>query len=241
MTSTEEDLDSSGLSRWRKRSDVPLIALAVGSLPLLALEIKRNDLPYGDRIFLDVINVVVLIAFAIDYSVEFALVESKRSYVRSEWASALIVISQGMALLPSLTAFGVLRVLRAGRALRFVAVVFRVAGIQTEARLRGRDLLRKRAAAFGLSIAGLTWITSAVAFTLVEEVGASKPTKSWFDALWWSLSTITTVGYGDVYPVTTAGRIVGGFTMIVGISTFAIVTAKVAEFLVRSNNQDSHS
>ena len=44
---------------------------------------------------------------------------------------------------------------------------------------------------------------------------------------------MTTVGYGDVYPITAAGRIVGGFTMIVGISTFAIVTAKIAEFLVR--------
>ena len=56
---------------------------------------------------------------------------------------------------------------------------------------------------------------------------------SFFDALWWSLATITTVGYGDIYPVTTAGRIIGGFTMIVGISTFALVTAKIAQFLVR--------
>lgn len=57
---------------------------------------------------------------------------------------------------------------------------------------------------------------------------------SFFDALWWSTATITTVGYGDVYPITTAGRLVGGFTMVVGISTFAVVTAKVAEFLVRN-------
>jgi len=44
---------------------------------------------------------------------------------------------------------------------------------------------------------------------------------------------MTTVGYSDVYPVTAAGRIVGGFTMVVGISMFAIVTANIAEFLVR--------
>lgn len=234
MASTK-DRTSDRLTRWRMRTDVPLIALAVGSLPLLALELKRNDLPYGDRVFLDVVNIVVLVAFAIDYFVELAIVGAKRHYVRKEWASLLIVISQAIALLPSLSAFGIFRILRAGRALRFAAVVFRVAGIQSEVRNNGRELLRKKAAAFGLSIAGLTWVTSAVAFTLVEDVGTTRVTKSWFDALWWSLSTITTVGYGDVYPVTTAGRIVGGFTMIVGISTFAIVTAKVAEFMVRAN------
>ena len=77
--------------------------------------------------------------------------------------------------------------------------------------------------------------TSAAAFTVAEDVGVNGRIHSFFDALWWSLSTITTVGYGDIYPVTTAGRIIGGFTMIVGISTFALVTAKIAQFLVRSD------
>ena len=73
----------------------------------------------------------------------------------------------------------------------------------------------------------------AAAFTVAEDVGVNGRVHSFFDALWWSLATITTVGYGDIYPVTVAGRIVGGFTMIVGISTFALITAKIAQFLVR--------
>ncbi|MFM8411910.1 MAG: potassium channel family protein, partial [Alphaproteobacteria bacterium] len=51
------------------------------------------------------------------------------------------------------------------------------------------------------------------------------------------LATVTTVGYGDIAPVTLVGRVVGGFTMIVGISTFALVTAKIAEFLVREESR----
>ena len=73
----------------------------------------------------------------------------------------------------------------------------------------------------------------AAAFTVAEDVGVNGRVHSFFDALWWALATITTVGYGDIFPVTVAGRIVGGFTMIVGISTFALVTAKIAQFLVR--------
>jgi voltage-gated potassium channel len=83
-------------------------------------------------------------------------------------------------------------------------------------------------------MAGLTWISSASAFTLVEDVRANGRIHSFFDALWWSSATITTVGYGDIAPITAPGRMVGVFTMVVGISTFATVTAKIAEFLVRS-------
>lgn len=81
----------------------------------------------------------------------------------------------------------------------------------------------------------MTWLTSAVAFTLVEDVGENGRLHSFFDALWWSSTTITTVGYGDVFPITTAGRLVGVVTMGVGISAFAVVTAKVAEFLVHTS------
>lgn len=90
-----------------------------------------------------------------------------------------------------------------------------------------------------MSVAGMTWLSSAVAFTLVEDVGESGRIASFFDALWWSSATITTVGYGDVYPVTGAGRLVGALTMVVGISTFAIVTAKVAAFLARYEPPDT--
>ena len=54
------------------------------------------------------------------------------------------------------------------------------------------------------------------------------------DGRWWAAATITTVGYGDVYPVTPVGRLVGGFTKVVGISSFALVTATIAQFLMGS-------
>lgn len=188
----------------------------------------------GDRIFLDVANAMVLVAFAVDYFVELALASNRGRFVRGEWSSLLIVVAQAIAILPGLTSFGVLRVLRGARLLRVVVTVARVLAIGGAMSHQGRQLLRKHAGSFALGAAGLTWITSAVAFTLAEDVGRDGRLSSFFDALWWSTTTITTVGYGDVYPVTAAGRMVGAFTMVVGISTFALVTAKVAEFLVRS-------
>jgi voltage-gated potassium channel len=201
--------------------------------------LARHDLTHTDRVFLDVVNVAVLVAFAIDYVVEFLVVSNKRSYMRHEWTSLLIVLAQAAALAPALAALGVLRILRAGRAFRTVAVVVRIVTIGGSAAREGRTVLRRHAAGFALGMAGFTWITSAVAFTLVEDVGTDGRLRYFFDALWWSSATITTVGYGDVAPVTTPGRLVGVVTMLVGISTFAVVTAKIAEFLVRADMQSS--
>ena len=53
------------------------------------------------------------------------------------------------------------------------------------------------------------------------------------DALWWAVTTVTTVGYGDVYPITTAGRYVGVITMFVGIAVAGSLTATMASILIR--------
>jgi voltage-gated potassium channel len=215
---------------------VPLIALAVGSLPVLLLEFVRGRLPWSDRVFMDVINLAVLVAFAIDYVVELRLARDRRAFARTEFLSLLVVVAQVASLVPGLAAVGFLRSLRAVRLLRFVAVVARAAALGGVASREGRGLLRRRAASLALGTAAMTWLVSAAAFTIAEDVGTGGRIHSFFDSLWWSLSTITTVGYGDIYPVTPAGRVVAAFTMLVGISTFAVVTAKIAQFLVRSES-----
>ena len=117
------------LARWRAATDWPLTAIAIGSLPVLLLEIDRQDLPHADRVFIDVVNGAVLAAFLVDYIVELALARNRSSYVRREWTSLLIVVAQAIALVPALTAFGVLRAFRGARVLRIVVVVFRALAI----------------------------------------------------------------------------------------------------------------
>ena len=57
------------------------------------------------------------------------------------------------------------------------------------------------------------------------------------DALWWSFVTVTTVGYGDLYPVTTAGRIIAAALMTVGVALFGTFTAYVASWFVQQREE----
>ena len=220
------------LQSWQNKTDGLLVVIAVGSLPLLLLETISDRLPEGDRNFIVIVNLVVFIVFAIDYIVKLVLTDSKPTYIRTQWLSLFIVISQLLALLPALGIFGVLRGVRA---IRVFGVIARIFGIGAATKSSGKEFFKKRAASVAFGVAGLTLITSAVAFTIAEDVGDGRRIHSFFDALWWSAATITTVGYGDIYPVTTAGRIIAVFTMVVGISTLAVVTARIAKFLISTD------
>jgi voltage-gated potassium channel len=87
------------LERWRRKTDGPLLVIAIGSLPFLLLEVRRDEIPRTDVWLVDIVNIVVLVAFALDYLVELALARNRRQYVRSEWSSLAIVVSQGLALM----------------------------------------------------------------------------------------------------------------------------------------------
>nr|WP_262912286.1 potassium channel family protein [Mongoliitalea daihaiensis] len=77
-------------------------------------------------------------------------------------------------------------------------------------------------------------IFSSIAILVLENDVESNITNA-EDAIWWSYTTITTVGYGDKYPVTTLGRILAMFLMTYGISVFGVITAYIASIFVKSS------
>lgn len=218
---------------WRRKTDTALTIIAIGSLPILFLHFIAHRLSPLDKNFILGVDLLVLTAFLVDYLVELFLATSKTKYIKTEWLNAIVTAAQGVALLPSL---GIAGILRAARGFRVILTVIRVLGIGASASKNdSKRILREKAAMLAFGLAGFTCVTSAVAFTIAEDVGQGRKVDSFFDSLWWSASTITTVGYGDIYPVTAIGRMIAVFTMLVGISTLAVVTARISKFLIRDN------
>jgi len=78
----------------------------------------------------------------------------------------------------------------------------------------------------------------AMAVLQVESSDPSAIIKTSSDAIWWAFVSITTVGYGDMYPVTNAGRLVGVVVLTVGVGLFGVVTGYLANIFLRPNNDE---
>lgn len=110
-------------------------------------------------------------------------------------------------------------------------------------RLTGMGWWRRfhvRAAMIGLVLTLLVVVGSS-ALIVPLEAGAPNATITSFPlALWWAVETATTVGYGDMYPVTLGGRIIATLVMVVGITAFSLVTAAIATWFVGKASHDLH-
>lgn len=93
-------------------------------------------------------------------------------------------------------------------------------------------VLRRRAVAYPLAAAITGSVVIALAMPLIERGAPGATITTMGDGLWWGATTITTVGYGDEVPVTPLGRVLALVLMLVGISSFGIVTAGIAAHFV---------
>lgn len=219
------------LERWRARTSGPLFLIAVGSVPFVLLEFIADRLPEQDKVFVTVVDSVVLAVFLLDYVVGLFLATSKRAYIIHERLGAVIVLVSALALIPALSWFASARLLRLAPALRAFIALLRLISVGGVAARTGRRMIRKHLLRTTVSATILLWISSAVAFTMLEDVGVGRTYESFFDSLWWSAATITTID-GDVRPETLVGKIIGVLCMLLGVTLVGVVTAHLAAFLV---------
>ncbi|MEU6285477.1 ion channel [Streptomyces sp. NPDC047028] len=97
---------------------------------------------------------------------------------------------------------------------------------------RGSWSLHVKAAGTATAVLALVMLGGSWAVVAAEAGAGGANLTSYPRALWWSIETATTVGYGDFYPVTAWGRVVGAVVMVVGITTYGMVTAALATWFV---------
>ena len=89
-----------------------------------------------------------------------------------------------------------------------------------------------------LAVVAVVILTSATGFYFAE-VGTNQNVHGFGDAVWWAIVTVTTIGYGDIYPVTVMGRVVGGFLIFAGIGILSLFTAATAAYLIKIGGLDA--
>ena len=205
------------VQRWERRAEVPLLLLAVAFLVAYAWPVVDPRLDPDVRSFLEVASWTVWVAFMLDFAARLYLSDERRSYAVAHWYDVALIV------LPMLRPLRLLRLLAFARVLNRSAVGSLVGRVTTY--VAGTAVM-----AVGLG---------AVAVLDAEQDAGGANITTFGDALWWSATTVTTVGYGDHFPVTTTGRLVAVALMVVGIACIGAVTAGVAAWLVRQVEADA--
>lgn len=221
------------LDRFVKWSEWPLALLALALIPSILLD-ELTTGP-GWHWWAEGLNWVVWLAFCAELVIKGWL--HPRHFLRHSWFDLLIVLFSppflGPEYLQGVRAVRVFRSVRVLRALRLLRVVA-VAGIALE---NAKDVLQKRRFHYVVLATTVTLLIGALAVYSAEH-GHNEHIQSVGDALWWSVVTATTVGYGDISPTTTEGRLIAIALMLVGIGFIGIFTATIASYMLDPHAQN---
>jgi voltage-gated potassium channel len=194
-----------------------IIALIVDTFFSLSKEVST---------LLHEIDTIICFIFFIDFLHRLLTAKNKLAYMRWGWIDLVSSIPMNFFLAGRLfRIFQLIRVLRAIRSLEYLSHYF---------------LKNKIKSAFTSAaiLAFLTIILSAIGILQVEKDAPGANIKNAEDALWWSYVTITTVGYGDRFPVTSEGRLIAAVSMTVGVGLFGTFTAYVASWFVEKKEEE---
>jgi voltage-gated potassium channel len=160
-----------------------------------------------------------------DFIYRLTTAPDRRAYLRWGWLDFL-------GSLP----FPGLRLLRLVRVYRVYRGMAKIGGPSIV-----RTLLRDKAGSAILAVFLVTIVVlelAAILMVIAEKGAPGSNIESGGDALWWALVSVTTVGYGDRYPVTVPGRFIGSVTLIVGIGLFSTITGFIATKLARTSSDE---
>ncbi|MDP5225737.1 MULTISPECIES: potassium channel family protein [Arthrobacter] len=199
------------LERWQKASEWPLIGAALIFLVAYSIQVIAN-LSDAEGFWADAVVWASWAVFAVDYAARLWLAPQRgRWFVMNLHELAILA-------LPAL------------RPLRLLRLVLLLKLIHT----RAGNALRGKILSYVFGAAAILVYCGALAALDAEQNDPQANIKTFGDALWWALATITTVGYGDHYPVTLVGRLAAAGLMVAGIAVLGVVTASIASWLVET-------
>lgn len=214
--------------RFSRIVDLPLIVLAVLMIPVLVVP-SVMDLSDAAERTLAALDYLIWAVFAVEYVIKLFLTTARWRFVKSHVPDLIII------LVPMLRP---LRILRSARLLRLMRLT-RVIAFAVNGLMQARTVLNKRGLNYVLLVALAVLAVGAFLVREFERGVDGGNIESFPDAIWWSIVTVTTVGYGDHFPVTAGGRGVAIVLMITGIAVFGVLTASIAAYFVEQDEEQS--
>ena len=215
------------VSKTKVGRDLFMVFLALVSITILVYD-EVATIAADERFALLVIDGIIVVVFAVEFLAGLWRAEDKKAYWKSRWWELPGLLPMAVGEASFLRVFRLVRLVRVVRVFRVISVISRLRRANAVAKL---FLARSHLA--NVAVVGLTIIvTCSYLEFLFEKDSPTGHFKTFGDALWWGLVTTTTVGYGDKFPVTTAGKLVAGVLMLTGIGTIGVLAGTFTNALI---------
>jgi voltage-gated potassium channel len=201
--------------RWQQRFDVPVLVAALLVIPVIIVEQSDAGDPW--RTLAAILNWSIWSVFALELVTMLVVVSDRWRWLRTHPLEVIIVVLTPPFLPASLQAARALRLLRVLRVLRLMTVL--------------RKLYTLEGIRYAALLALMTALGGGAAFAAVERGHNEAVTNTW-DGVFWAVTTMTTVGYGDIYPKTDYGRVIAMVVMVIGIGFLSMLIGAAAERFV---------
>lgn len=222
------NINFNGFNKLKNKSIIveAILIILILTDTILLLTVIFYNFPIQVMQAISGFDLFVCIILAIDYTNRMINTNNKKSFVKSNWIDIIamlpdVLLNSIFSLFGLSGATGIVRLFRLVRVAR-VLVLFRK-NITLFTNFIKETHLDKL-----LMLVVITIISSSVAFYFIEE-----PTNGFIDSLWYVLVTLTTVGYGDITPTSTTGRIIGIILIVLGILVFSTLTAAISSIYTK--------
>lgn len=202
-----------------------LITFTIDTLPGLSRDVKET---------LNMIEVITVIIFTIEYILRVSVAEKKAGFIFSFFGMVDL-----LAILPFYISSGMdLRAVRVFRLLRLIRILKLFRYNQAIKRFhRAMVIAKEELILFGF-VAVIMLYLSAVGIYYFENEAQPEQFKSVIHSLWWAVTTLTTVGYGDMFPVTAGGKFFTFIVLMVGLGIVAVPTGLIASALTQAREEE---
>ncbi len=205
---------------------VSLVLFSIGTLPDLS-ELTNN--------ILYKIEIGIVVVFTVEYLLRVYTAKNKLKFIFSFFG-----IVDLFAILPFYLSTGLdLRSLRIFRLLRLITILKLFRYSKAIRRFHRALIIAKEELILFSCVAVILLYLSAVGIYYFENLAQPEQFKSVFHSLWWAVGTLTTVGYGDIYPITVGGRVFTFVVLMVGLGIVAVPTGLISSALSQARNEEA--
>jgi voltage-gated potassium channel len=214
------DLDFTNNEKVEFAYDVIVGILALVATFVVVLQFSRN-ITGIQLVYLNRVDNIIYFIFVFDFILRWVLSKDKKAFIKNHYVDLI-------ALLP----FHFFTNSPYGSVLKLMRVITYAMRLIHNI----KDVLYTNGFIYSLGSATIITIIGSFAIYFFEK-DTNTTIKSYGDAFWWSIVTVTTVGYGDISPTTTAGRIIAAVLMLSGIGFLSMLTSTVSTYFIMKTNE----